>query len=409
MKNQVVLIIVLALSILGQANSALAASASQSGQFDDQFCNQTNIKEVAAKLTRDWGERYRQSLVEKAADPSVTIYGTVVQSSKSEVTCRFSFRGVIPNQIPVRRLELRNVDFLYSKPKGQPQLTAITLPMTGIDWRGGVLAIWERLLVDGETFRSILEAKAENDPKTAVAVAEIIGRPKGTEGLPWEPDAYCAMLNATNVPPAITSWAEESKAAKDTGLVSVETPRWLPATDWMVANLKVVSSIPFQSVICSASVSYTANMFEGKRIPMEIRGLSYKIWGNDDGSQMYVETHRWPNATQQKDAENIFSRSWVVNGETFQQAWDKNKQAAQVSGAPRNVFEALGQKQSQANAEVENYLKKEGVDVDALKHAEAEQTEKYAEPCRLNGGTWGRQKDKYGNQGRLGCYYPTRQ
>jgi hypothetical protein len=124
---------------------------------------------------------------------------------------------------------------------------------------------------------------------------------------------------------------------------------------------------------------------------------------------MYIETHRWPNATQQKDPENVFNRSWVVDGETFQQAWAKNKQAAQESGAPRNVLEAFGQLQEQANAELEERLKKEGIDVDALKRAEAEQTQKYSEPCRLNGGTWGRLKDKNGNQGRLGCYYPTGQ
>jgi hypothetical protein len=146
MKKSVVPIVVLALSTPGQAKYGLAASESQSGHLDDQFCNRTNIKDVAAKLTRDWGERYRQLLIEQAAGPMMTIYGTVVQSSKSEVTCRFSFLGVIPNQIPFRRLELRNVDFLYSQANGQPQLTAMTLPMTGIDWRGAVLAIWERLL-----------------------------------------------------------------------------------------------------------------------------------------------------------------------------------------------------------------------------------------------------------------------
>ncbi len=407
MQKSIVPFIVFALATLGQTQSERAVVFDR-GSFDAQFCDRTNVTDVAAKLTRDWGERYQQSWVEKVAEPGLMVVrGEVVQLSKSEVTCRMSFRNVIANIVPARRLELRNIDFIYSQASGQPQLTAITLPMTGIDERGAILAIWERLLVDGQTMRSIMEAKAEADPKVAALVAEIIGRPKGTEGKAWDPDGFCAMLNATNLPPAILSWAEETGAIKDTGLVSAETPRWLPATNWQVANLKAVSSIPWQSVICSARVSYTANMFGGKRVLMEIRDLSYKIWGSDDRSQVYVETHRWPDAAQYKVAENSFNRSWVVNGETFQQAWDKTKQAKAASGAPRNIIEAFGQQQANANAELEERLKNEGVDVDAIKRAEEEETRKYAEPCRRNGGTWGRPKDKYGNHGRLGCYYPT--
>jgi hypothetical protein len=74
---------------------------------------------------------------------------------------------------------------------------------------------------------------------------------------------------------------------------------------------------------------------------------------------------------------------------------------------PRNVAEGLAQAQNQANKQAEQLLRAQGIDIDAIKRAEIEETRKYAEPCRRNGGTWGRPTDKYRNAtGRLGCYYP---
>lgn len=401
-------IAVLIFNVLMIAAMSASPAAAQSGSVDDQFCNRSNITDVAAQLTRDWGERYQQSAVEQVATPGMlTARGIVVQSSKAEVTCRISFSNLVTNVYPTRRLELNNVDFQYSEPNGQPQLSAITLPMTGLDTRGAYLATWERMVIDGKTMRSILEAKAETDPKLAAVVAEIVGRPKGTENATWEPQQYCSLITPTNVSDAITTWAEKEGFVKNTGLTAKETPRWHPATDWKVSNVRVSSSIPFQHVICTADVSYTANVFGSPSLPMEIRGMSYKLWGNDDGSKMWLETHSWPNASAQSDDANAFYRAWVVNGVTFQQAWDMKKKAMAASGAPRNLLEALGQQNAEANAEGEAYLKKQGVDVDAIKRAEAEETRKYAEPCRKSGGTWGYPTDKYGNNGRLGCYHPT--
>lgn len=405
MKKLFIPIIVFALLIPGHAQSR-SSTASQIGSVDNQFCSRKSITDVASELTRNWGERHQRLVEQATTGGMLTAYGLVVESNQTAVICRISFRNRTV-EYPSHRVELNNVDFRYSEPDGKPQLEPITLPMTGFAPHGNISLIWERLFIDGKTYRSILETKAETDPAYAVVVSEVIGRPAGAENAIWEPNTFCEMLNATNLPPSVMEWAEKAGQVKGSGLAAKETPSWLPATDWTVSNLKVVSSIPFQSVICSANVSYNANRFGGKSVPIEIRGMSYKIWGNDDASQLYVEPHRWPTLAEVNDPENAFNRALVVNGRTLEQDTAAKRQKDAASGKPSNVLEALGQAQAQANAETEDYLKKQGVDVDAIKRAEDEETRKYAEPCRRNGGTWGRPSDKYGNEGRLGCYYPT--
>lgn len=378
--------------------------AAQTRLGDDQFCNRGKITSAAAQLTRSWGERYNQQLVEQAAKVGWSGRGSVVRANSSEVICRITFKSVT-STLPSHRVELRGLDFRYKASDGQ--LEAMTLPLSGFDPRTSIAAVWERLFVDDRSFRSMLEEKAEHDPAIATTVSEIIGRPKGAENETWDPDAFCPAITALTAATSIIRWAEATNQVRSTGLTPKETPTWLPATGWKIGNFKVVSSIPFQSVICSSDVAYTANTFDGKHIPMEIRGMPYKVWGNDDGSQIYAEVHDWPTEAQQKDGTDAFNRAWVVNGQTFEQAWAQKRQKADAAGGPKNVLEALGQKQSAYNEEADAYARSLGFDVDAMKRVEDQETRKYAEPCRQSGGTWGRPLDRYGNPGRLGCYHPT--
>lgn len=397
-------IAVLIFDVLMIAVISAVPAAAQTRSVDDQFCNRGNITSSASQLTRDWGERYDQQLVEQAAKKGWSSRGRVVRANSSEIICRITFSSVT-STLPSRRVELRDLEFRYSVSDGQ--LEPMTLPLSGFDRRTSYAAIWERLFVDDRSFRSLMEEKAEHDPAMAAAVAEIIGRPKSSEDAKWEPDAFCPAISAATAAASIIHWAEDTNQVRSTGLTDKATPSWLPATGWRIGNFKVLSSIPFQSVICSADVAYTGNTFDGKHIPMEIRGMPYKVWGNDDGSELYAEVHDWPTEAQQKDNNDAFNRAWVVNGQTFEQAWAQKRQKAGVTGEPKSALEVLSQKQSAYNDEVDASARSQGIDVDAIKRAEEEETRKYAEPCRKSGGTWGRPIDKYGNPGRLGCYHPT--
>lgn len=387
------------------AAAAFAPTAAQNSSVDDEFCDRASITEPAIKLTRDWGERFRQTFVEQVAQPGSTARGKVVEAGKSDVLCRIDFSNITTSTYPARRLMLKNVDFRYSEPGGQAQLVPVSLPLSGLDERSVILAFWEKLFIDEKSYRSIIEQQAEHDPKLAAALSEIIGRPKGTENATWEPDKVCAVIGPNGASGAIINWAEKTNRARSTGLTAKETPTWLPPTGWKVTNLKALSSIPFQSVICSADVSYTANKFDGSSIAMEIRGMPYKVWGNDDGSQIFVEAHDWPSEEESRNPENAFNRSWVVNGRTFEQ--DRAAKKQQSAGQPSNIIDVMTQGQAAYNQRLEAYAKSQGVDVDAMKRAEAEETRKYAEPCRRNGGTWGYPLDRFGNPGKLGCYHPT--
>lgn len=392
---------ILSLAVCAAALAAVPAAA----QVDAQFCSRRDITEAAAKLTRDWAERYQQSPIDQILRPGWSASGKVVQSTKSEVLCRIEFNNVTATY-PSRRLELRDVDFRFTVASGQPNLEPISLPMSGIDMRSAILAVWEKLFFDYKSYRSILEEKAEQDPALAKAIGELVGRPKGAETATWEPDKFCTAVRAEGAAAAIIDWAERTNQVKSTGLTSKETPSWLPATGWKIANPRTVSSIPFQSVICSADVSYTATKFDGTIFSMEIRGMPYKVSKSDDGAQIFVETHNWPSEQQSEKGDDAFNRAWVVNGRTFEQDWAAKKQ--QSAGQPKNIIEAMSQLQAANNQQAEAYAKSQGIDVEAFKRAEAEKTRKYAEPCRRSGGTWGRPTDQYGNAtGQLGCYHPT--
>ncbi len=389
-------------AIIAAAFQATPATA-QYTPADDRICNHTDLTSAAAQLTRNWGERYQQKLVEQAAKEGWSRLGKVVEAQDSDIVCRITFSSVT-STLPARRIELRDIVFRYSPADGQ--IEAITLPMTGFDRRTSYAAIWERLFVDDQSLRDMMEKQAERDPAMAEAVAEIAGRPNGAENARWEPSTFCPTIHASTAAASIVQWAEQTDQVRSTGLTDKETPTWLPATDWKIGNFKVVSSIPFQRVICSADVTYTANTFSGQHIPMEIRGMSYRVWGNDDGSELYAEIHDWPTKAQQADSDNAFNRAWVVNGETFEQAWARKRQNSS-SGGPKNIIDALNQQQAAYAKQVEALAREKGIPVDEMIAAENEETRKYAEPCRQSGGTWGWPVDQYGNPGRLGCYHPT--
>jgi len=386
---------------------AMAPTRAQASSVDSEFCNNRNVTQLAAKLTRDWGERFEQKPVELVASAAWIATGEVVEADASGVTCRITFSNITTSTYPVQRLALKDVDFRYSELNGQPQIAPVTLPLSGMDGKSAILAIWERLFINDKSYRTLIEEKAEEDPKIAAALGELLGRPKGDENKTWDPAPFCQNVNASTAAAAIIRWAETTNQVRNTGLTTKETPTWLPATGWRVANLRVVSSVPFQTVICSADVAYTANMFAGKHIPMEIRGMSYKVWGNDDGSEIYTDVHNWPTEAEQKDGDNAFNRALVVNGHTFEQDMQRDRQAKQAAGAPTNIIEAMMGQQAAYTKQVEAHARAQGIPVDQIEAAEEEKTRKYAESCRRSGGTWGWPTDKYGNEGTLGCYHPT--
>jgi hypothetical protein len=349
--------------------AAIAASpvAAQTNAVDDQFCGRRNITEVAAKLTRDWSERFQQNIVEQVVENGWTASGKVVEASNVGVICRISFSNIDTSNIPARRIAINDLDFRYSESGGQAQLVPLSLPLSGFDQRSALLAVWEKTFINERSSRSIVEEKVEHNPQLAADLGELIGRPKGTENTKWEPDQYCTAIGAAGAGSSIIHWAEKNNLVRYTGLTSKETPSWLPPADWKVANLKAVSSIPFQSVICTADVSYTANKFDGSRIPMEIRGMSYKVWGSDDGSRIYFQLHNWPNEQQSQSDDNAFVRAFVINGVTTEMVVASKKQ--REAGQPKNVIEALGQQQAAYNKQIEAYAKSQGIDIDAMKRA----------------------------------------
>lgn len=127
------------------------------------------------------------------------------------------------------------------------------------------------------------------------------------------------------------------------------------------------------------------------------------------GGRPKWEVLSFPNSSiadySQAQVDQLASQTYI-NGQAIRQ-WSAAQSKKPAQPQPRNVVEALAQAQSQYDAEAEAYLRSQGVDTDAIKRADDEETRKYAEPCRRSGGTWGRPLDKYGNQGRLGCYHPT--
>ncbi|CAH0497227.1 hypothetical protein [Novosphingobium sp. CECT 9465] len=378
-------------------------AAAQSSAVDSDFCDRGNFTDAASQLTRDWGERYRQTFVEQAVKAGSVSHGSVVSSTGSVIVCRVTFASVT-STVPAHRVELRDVEFRYSRSTGS--IEPVTLPLTGFDERTSIAAIWERVFLDDRSYRSMVEEKAEHDPAMAAAVAAVAGRPKGTENATWEPEKFCPKIGVSIAAAGIIHWAETTSQVHATGLTARETPTWLPATAWTIGNFKLVSSIPFQSVICSADVTYIANGFDGKHIPMQIRGMPYKVWGNDDGSEMYADVHNWPTEEQQKDGNNAFNRAWVVNGQTFEQAEARRRQRQQADGGPKNIIEAMAQQQAAANKQAEEYLRAQGMPVDQMKAADQEKTRKYAEPCRQHGGTWGYPTRNGVTSGQLGCYFP---
>jgi len=103
--------------------------------------------------------------------------------------------------------------------------------------------------------------------------------------------------------------------------------------------------------------------------------------------------------------EQLLSQVYI-DGQPLQE-WTAAQGNKPAQPQPRNVIEAMAQAQQQANADADAYMRSQGIDVDAFKQAEDEETRKHADACRRNGGTWGWPTDQYGNQRRLGCYYPT--
>lgn len=387
---------------------ALLAAMPQVAHADDidpNFCRRLTITEPAAQMVRDWGERYDIStLIADITKPGWTADGTIEQASGSQIICRISFSNLTAT-MPARRLDLRDIDFRYSLSTGS--LDAVTLPMSGFDKITGLKTIWERLFVDGATFRAVMEKKAESDPEVAEVIGGILKWGEKSEPAKWDAASLCQRLDGTAVSAAIVHWAEATNQVRATGITAKETPSWLPATGWSISNIKVLSSIPYRNAICSADVAYTANPYSGGQTPMAIMGMSYKILANDDGSTGSVDVNDWPTEYQQRKGDDAFNRAWVVNGQTFAQAVAEKRKQDQGKPAPKSPLEILMQQQQSYNKQLEAYARERGMPIDQIGATETAETRKYAESCRKSGGTWGWPTDKFGNKGRLGCYHPT--
>lgn len=196
--------------------------------------------------------------------------------------------------------------------------------------------------------------------------------------------------------PAYNAWID---ALDDTGLQTFKV-----SDGARLANGRLVSTDD-TSIVCRYDIS-TGTM-GGLNADRAIHDLDmrFTVVGNRPNwavvSYPSVPLKSYPVA----QIKQLFSQVYI-NGEPFPQ-WSAERSGKPAPAKPKNVLDGLNQAQAQANAEMEDIARSEGLPVDEIKKAEAEETRKYAEPCRMSGGTWGRPQDKYGNLGRLGCYHPT--
>ena len=170
-----------------------------------------------------------------------------------------------------------------------------------------------------------------------------------------------------------------------------------------LANGRLVSSTDSE-VVCRYDV-HTGNM-GGVNHDKSIHDIDFRFTMIEGRPKWEVVSFPFTDRElTQVQVDQIVSHMYI-DGQPYKQ-WTAANSSKPAQPKPRNVIDGLANKQAAADKQAEDYARSQGVPVDEIRRAEDENTRKYAEPCRRNGGTWGRPTDKFGNQGRLGCYYPT--
>lgn len=169
---------------------------------------------------------------------------------------------------------------------------------------------------------------------------------------------------------AIHKWAQDADPTGES----------LKGMNFAVTDARLVSYTPNESTICRATVAFDFKQPSGHVAKIEYRDLNYRVYQNQFNS-IDTTAYMWPTAAQMQDSDNAINRAMVVDGETFEQAWDKQRgQTSKQQAANKAQWDALvRQKQADDDAE----------------------TRRRQGPCEATGGTWGYYR------GKLGCYFTT--
>lgn len=180
----------------------------------------------------------------------------------------------------------------------------------------------------------------------AVAPCELaLAAPQKKSEPPFDPAIYCNNPGfQAQMPVAMRLWGEE---------VGEDTAK--NGKDFIISNAKVQSYEEGQSVVCRVTISFTNSGRGGHIYKLVETNADFIIYGNDDGSKTFVAPFHWPTAEELKVGTNSYNRNLIVDGETFQQAWDKKKDAG-----PKNVLEAMVGAQQAYEAQTDVELRRQG-------------------------------------------------
>lgn len=141
-----------------------------------------------------------------------------------------------------------------------------------------------------------------------------------------------------------------------------------------VVESRLKSFVPWEEVICTATIKFTFTPNAGEPLTNEFRDLDYRIWGNEDGSKTWIETYNWPAF-----ASEAFMSTTFVDGVSMK-------------------------------AEMKQRLEEQKNIKDFITAAEAqedEETRRRRPACEAAGGTWGYKTRNGIRVSGLGCYFQT--
>jgi len=141
-----------------------------------------------------------------------------------------------------------------------------------------------------------------------------------------------------------------------------------------VVQSRLKSFVPWEEVICTATIKFTFTPETGKALTNEFRDLDYRIWGNEDGSTTWLEAYNWPPF-----ASEAFMSTTFVDGVSM------GAQMKQRSEEQKNLQDFISAAEAQ----------------------EEEETRRRRPACEAAGGTWGYKTRNGIRVGRLGCYFQT--
>lgn len=151
----------------------------------------------------------------------------------------------------------------------------------------------------------------------------------------------------------------------------VRTPR---KRSTMVIEAHLKSFVPWEEVICTATVRITFTPPAGKQHVYEFRDLDYRIRGDESGKQTWVEAYNWPAY-----GSDAFSNTLFLDGITLK---------------------AVG---AQRQAEAATFA----AFIEAADAKDEEETRRRGPACEAAGGTWGYRTRDGIRAGPLGCYFQT--